>query len=125
MTVLLSSHNLKEVEGMCDTVGILGGGRMVSERELDDMKAGIFKLQTAFPPETFGGREKYGRLDIDIIHYEKRGNSSIEMLIIRGAEDEAVAKVKALNPLICEVLPLTLDEIFIYETEGNINENAV
>ncbi|MDR1704560.1 MAG: ABC transporter ATP-binding protein [Clostridiales bacterium] len=120
MTVLLSSHNLKEIEGVCDTVGIVKEGRMVIEKELDDLKAGTLKLQLAYPPDDKKGRERYK--DLNILHYEKRENSSIELLIVSGAEDEIMPKVKAHNPLVCEALPLTLDEIFVYETEGAVNE---
>jgi ABC-2 type transport system ATP-binding protein len=122
MTVLLSSHNLKEVEGLCDTVGIIKSGRMISERELDDWKTGMFKLQAAFSPQTPPGTQKYSANGIHVLHYEKRENSSIETLIVKGSEDEVMAKVKTLNPLICDVLPLTLDEIFVYETEGMSND---
>jgi len=118
MTVLLSSHNLKEVEGMCDTVGMIHAGRMMSERDLDDLKSGVLKLQAAFPAGTPTGKEKYVNIGLEVLHYEKREHSSIEMLIVRGTDEGILAKVNTLNPLICETLPLTLDEIFIYETEG-------
>jgi ABC-2 type transport system ATP-binding protein len=118
MTVLLSSHNLKEIEDVCDSVGIVKAGRMVVERDLDDLKSGLFKFQVAFAPEVVVGKEKYKAAGLDVLHYEKRDNSSIEMIIARGTEADGMARIKTLNPLLCEALPITLDEIFIYETEG-------
>ncbi len=118
MTVLISSHNLKEMEGICDCVGIVKDGRMLIERDLDDLKSSVHKVQVAFSPETPEGPAKYEGLNV--LHREKRG--SVELLIIKGTEDDALEKIKSLNPLVYDILPLSLEEIFTYETEGDFNE---
>lgn len=114
MTVLVSSHNLREMEGICDCVGILDKGIMKIERDLDDLKSDIHKVQVAYDDSV--DRDKlYGSLNI--LHCETRG--SVDLLIIRN-ESEHVRKVlKSAEPLIFDMLPLTLEEIFIYELGGD------
>ena len=109
MTVLVSSHNLKELDGLCDTVGMLQGGRMSIQRDLDELKSDVHKIQVAFAPD----RDVTDIPGLEILHRENRG--SINLWVIRGPEDEVAAKVKALQPLVYDRLPLTLEEIFIYE----------
>jgi len=109
LTVLISSHNLKEMDGICDAVGIIKAGRMGIERDLDDLKADVHKIQVAFPPADDHPRD-YG---LEILHSEKRGQ--VELLVVRGAHDIVEAKIKALNPLVYDHLPLTLEEVFVYE----------
>ncbi len=118
LTVLVSSHNLKEMEGICDSIGIVKQGKMIIERNLDDLKSDVHKVQVAYSQETPQGREKYG--DLNILHFESRG--SIELLVVRGTEDEIYNRIRKINPLVYDILPLTLEEIFIYETEGEYNE---
>jgi len=115
MTVLVSSHNLKEMDGICDAIGIIKNGRMVIERDLDDLKSDVHKVQLAFD-STLPTHE----LGLQILHEESRG--SIKMLVIRGKADEVSQRIKSFNPLIFDRLPLTLEEIFVYETEGASNE---
>lgn len=116
MTVLVSSHNLKELEGICDAIGILSNGKMVIERELDELKSDISKIQVAyhneFPKEMF---EK-----LDALHYEKKG--SIHLFIVKGDRNMIIEMLQEHNPLILDVLPLTLEEIFIYELGGDGHE---
>ncbi len=116
ISVLISSHNLKELEGICDSIGILNGGRMVIERELDELKSDISKIQVAykteFPEELF---EK-----LDVLHHEKRG--SVDLFIVKGNRNAIIEMLKNLNPLVLDVLPLTLEEIFIYELGGDGHE---
>ncbi|MCL2421588.1 MAG: ABC transporter ATP-binding protein [Defluviitaleaceae bacterium] len=111
VTVLISSHNLKEMDGICDAIGIIKNGRMVIERDLDDLKSDVHKIQVAFESE-----DAAKNLDLEILHEDNRG--SISLLVIRGKEAEVSEKIKSLNPLVYDHLPLTLEEIFIYETEG-------
>ena len=115
MTVLVSSHNLKEMDGICDAIGIIKSGRMVIERDLDDLKSDVHKVQLAFD-----GTLPTHELGLQVLHEESRG--SIKMLVIRGKEDEVSQRIKSFNPLIFDRLPLTLEEIFVYETEGASNE---
>ncbi|MCL2202857.1 MAG: ABC transporter ATP-binding protein [Defluviitaleaceae bacterium] len=112
LTVLISSHNLKEMDGICDAVGIIKAGRMGIERDLDDLKADVHKIQVAFPVGEAGEFSLLGP-DIQILHREKRGG--VELLVVRGAHDLVEAKIKAMNPLLYDHLPLTLEEVFVYE----------
>ncbi|MBS4192989.1 ABC transporter ATP-binding protein [Bacillus sp. FJAT-49705] len=109
MTVLISSHNLREVEDICDFVCIMHKGRTIIEKELDDLKSDTHKIQLAF-----NGPIPQGIFEnIKVLHKEKRG--SILLFILNGKEEEIIADVKKYNPVIFDILPLTLDEIFIYE----------
>lgn len=111
-TVLVSSHNLRELEDVCDHVGIMHRGRVVLEKALDDVKGNIHKIQLAFEGELPEGlRDK-----IDILHEEQIGR--VNMLIVKGDSDEIDRKIKSYNPIICDMIPLTLEEVFIYELGG-------
>jgi len=112
MTVLVSSHNLKEMDGICDSIGIIKDGRMLIERDLDDLKSDVHKIQVAFKSDETQLKD----LGLEVLHQESRG--SIKLVIIRGKEDEVIQKISDAKPLVFDRLPLTLEEIFIYETEG-------
>ena len=117
MTVLVSSHNLKEMDGICDAIGILKKGRMIIERDLDDLKSDVHKIQIAFGPDPQQGSESGtpsgADFGLEILHEENRGN--IKLLVVRGKEEEVAKQIKSLNPLVYDRLPLTLEEIFLYE----------
>jgi len=115
MTVLVSSHNLKEMDGICDAIGIIKSGRMVIERDLDDLKSDVHKVQMAF-----GNELDTKELGLQVLHEESRG--SIKMLVVRGGHEEITQRINSFNPLIFDRLPLTLEEIFVYETEGASDE---
>ncbi|ODA41650.1 ABC transporter ATP-binding protein [Desulfosporosinus sp. BG] len=112
VTVLVSSHNLRELEDVCDHIGILHNGKIVVERELDDMKSDVHKFQLAFSAEIPAGFLE----GPEVLHRTQTG--SILLLIARGDKHELLQKVKLANPVILDVLPLTLEEIFIYELGG-------
>ncbi|WP_299741365.1 ABC transporter ATP-binding protein [Rossellomorea sp. y25] len=111
MTILISSHNLREVEDVCDHIGILHQGRFLLEKELDDLKSGIHKVQLAFkgemPQKLF--------TELDLLHEETRG--SVSLCIVRGDEQQVRSKIQPYHPVIFDMLPLTLEEIFVYEME--------
>ena len=111
MTVFLSSHNLRELEDVCDHVGIMHEGRIVLERSLSEMQSSIVKLQVAFSDALPKEMQ-----DFDILHQQSSGR--IWILIIRGDRNEIINRVNRLNPLVVDALPLTLEEIFIYELGG-------
>jgi ABC-2 type transport system ATP-binding protein len=113
MSVLVSSHNLKELEGACDTIGIINRGRMIAERDLNDMKSGISKIQVSFKE----GSHNELKDKIDVIYSEKRG--SVELMVVKGKDEEVKKTIEAMNPVIFDCLPLTLEEIFIYEMGGD------
>ena len=105
-TVLISSHNLRELEDICDHVGIMDHGRMLLERSLADMQGNTVKLQLVGQvPE-----------DLEILHETQSGRLST--YILRGTAQEVIDKVSLLNPAYFDVLPLSLEEIFIYELGG-------
>lgn len=111
-TVLVSSHNLRELEDVCDTVGIMNKGKVLIERSLSSLQGNITKLQIAF-------RDGIIPADFDrsgIIHESKIG--TVYNFIIRGTNEEISSKMKIYNPILMDVLPLTLEEIFIYELGG-------
>lgn len=111
LTTIISSHNLKEINEVCDTVALLHEGKIIFSKDLDSVKGNIHKIQIAFP-------EAYTAEDfseLQIMHFEK--NQSIYYMIIKGDEDEIRKQLAPKNPLILDVIPLSLEEIFIYEME--------
>ncbi len=111
-TVLVSSHNLRELEDVCDHVGLLSRGKVALERSLSDLQGGTVKLQAAFqtekPPALPGG--------LEVIHASNVGR--VYTYIVRGSAGEVEERFRPLAPLFLEALPLTLEEIFIYEMGG-------
>jgi len=112
MTVLVSSHNLKEMDGICDSIGIIKHGRMVVERSLNDLKSDIHKIQLLMDKQA----NDVSALGVTILHQEKRG--SIWQLVVRATEDELADKIGSRAPIVFDRLPLTLEEVFIYESGG-------
>lgn len=110
-TVLVSSHNLRELEDVCDHIGILHGGELLLERSLESLQSGVIKLQMAFQEEV---KIPEG---LDILHSSKTGR--VQTLILRGEKDAAIERFTALSPIFMEAIPLTLEEIFIYELGGH------
>lgn len=109
MTILISSHNLREIEDICDHIGILHNGTLLLQKDLDDLKSDIHKVQIAYKGETPVQLEE----NLRILHRDKRG--SVTLCIIRGREEEIEAVIRNTQPVIFDMLPLTLEEIFIYE----------
>ena len=111
MTVLVSSHNLRELEDVCDHVGILERGRVLLERSLAELQDNMVKLQVVFPD----GADQLPP-ELPVLHASKLGR--VHTLIMRMGADEAQRRLAEYQPLLCDALPLTLEEIFIYELEG-------
>ena len=105
-TVLISSHNLRELEDICDHVGIMDHGKMLLERSLADMQGSTHKLQLV-------GNVP---LDLEVLHESSSGR--LKTLVVRGDAQEIIGKVKSTNPAYFDLLPLSLEEIFIYELGG-------
>jgi len=105
-TVLISSHNLRELEDVCDHVGIMDHGKMLLERSLADMQGNTTKLQIV-------GDVPEG---LEVLH--ENSNARLKTVIVRGSAEDVLAKVQATNPAYFDVLPLSLEEIFIYELGG-------
>ena len=105
-TVLISSHNLRELEDVCDHVGIMDHGKMLLERSLADMQGSTCKLQIVGDVPS----------DLEILH--ENNSARLKTVIVRGEPELVAARVKAANPIYFDVLPLSLEEIFIYELGG-------
>ncbi len=112
MTVLVSSHNLRELEDICDHVGIIHGGKMVIEKPLDDLKGNIQKVQMVFKEDL--SEELAEKLEI--LHLSKTG--SVYTAIIRGDAKAIEETVLEYSPVIFDKVSLTLEEVFIYELGG-------
>ena len=113
LTVIFSSHNLGEIDEFCDRVGLLHNGKVIFDRELDSVKGSVFKIQTAFDgPVT---REELSADGVDILHLEMNG--SVVHLIARGDREAVRAAVEKHSPKLYDEVPLSLEEIFIYEME--------
>ena len=105
-TVLISSHNLRELEDVCDHVGIMDHGKMLLERSLADMQGSTVKVQMVGDTPA----------DLEVLHETASGR--LKTLIVRGSAEEVTRKIEAETPAYFDVLPLSLEEIFIYELGG-------
>lgn len=113
MTVIIASHNLRELEDVCDQVGLLHQGKIMFQRELEDLKLGFCKVQAVFRP--IPSREELDAR-VNIMKIETSG--SLLHLVVRGGADQVLPALEGLHPLMCEAVPLTLEEVFIYEMEA-------
>ena len=109
-TVLVSSHNLRELEDVCDHVGIMNKGSLLLERNLSDLQENIAKVQLALPD---GAVLPEG---LNILHHSSTGR--LQTIIVRGKTEEITNKLATSAPLFMDVIPLSLEEIFIYELGG-------
>ncbi len=120
LTTVISSHNLKEINEVCESVALLHQGKIIFSRDLDSVKGNIHKIQAVFKsadpemPQCYSKEELCGT-GIEILHYEK--NQSVYHLIARGDVEEIKKKLEHKNPLVLDIIPLSLEEIFIYEME--------
>ena len=110
-TVLVSSHNLRELEDVCDHVGIIDHGRVLIERSLSELQDNIVKLQVVFR-----GEQSESLPGLDILHRSTSGR--VHTVIVRGSQAAITARMAEIDPLFFDLLPLTLEEIFIYELGG-------
>ena len=111
-TVLISSHNLRELEDVCDHVGIMHNGRVILEKQLDDIKSDVHKLQLAFKEKISPELTE----QLSPMHTSEYG--SVTLMIVRGQREQILECVNKYSPIVCDILPLTLEEIFIYELGG-------
>jgi len=112
LTTVISSHNLKEINEVCDSVALLHQGKILFNRDLDTVKGNIHKVQAVFNKEY--SREDFEKYDI--LHYSR--SQSVYYLIMKGSEKEIREKLAEKSPVVLDLIPLTLEEIFIYEMEG-------
>lgn len=110
-SAIITSHSLRELEDICDQLALLHKGGLVLESDIENLKTSQFKIQIAF-------REEYDKSKFDgiqISHFEKNG--SVANMIVGGDRDDIVEKLRAMQPILLDVLPLSLEEIFTYEME--------
>ena len=109
-TVLVSSHNLRELEDVCDHVGIMNKGKLLLERNLSDLQDNIAKVQLALPDGIILPKE------LKVLHHSSTGR--LQTIIVRGKAEEITNQLATCEPLFMDVIPLSLEEIFIYELGG-------
>ena len=120
LTTIISSHNLKEINEVCDSAALLHNGKIIFSREIDSMKGEVHKIQVVFPKKADGTPTEYTKEDfastgLEILHFERK--QSICYIIAKGDENTVRAAFAPKEPLLLEMIPLTLEEIFIYEME--------
>ena len=111
-TIVMTSHNLRELEDICDNLGLLYQGVILFESEIDTIKTNMYKVQISLK----GDFDKDDFSDIDLLSYKKNG--SVATLIIKDVDNTSKKKLAKKNPIILDYLNLTLEEIFIYEMEA-------
>lgn len=111
-TIVMTSHNLRELEDICDNLGLLYKGGILFESEIDNIKTNMFKVQISlkqdFDKDTFS--------ELEVLNYKKVG--SVATIIIDDSKGNSKKKLEKLNPIVLDFLPLTLEEVFIYEMEA-------
>ncbi len=111
-TPVIASHNLRELEDICDHVGLLHKGGVLFSRDLEDMKFHIHKVQCVLRDKA---KEKELEKELEVLKIRRQG--SLLFITARGTKMEIMNRVQAKDPLFCEIIPLSLEEIFISETE--------
>ncbi len=111
-TPVIASHNLRELEDICEHVGLLHEGGILLSKDLEEMKFHIHKVQCVVPDDI---REAQLLKDLEVLQYQRQG--SLLMITARGTRTEILHRVEMAEPIFCEVIPLSLEEIFISETE--------
>lgn len=111
-TIVMTSHNLRELEDICDNLGLLYKGGIIFESDIDDLKTNMYKVQISLKKDF--GKEDFSKLDV--LSFKKTG--SVATLIINDEDKSSKKVLEAMKPVILDYLPLTLEEIFIYEMEA-------
>lgn len=111
-TAVITSHSLRELEDTCDQLALLHKGGIIFESDIGNLKTSLFKVQVAFSEEF----DKTKFAEISLLSYVKHG--SVASMIVRGDRDETAEKIKVMQPLLFEILPLSLEEVFVYEMDA-------
>ena len=111
-TVIITSHSLRELEDICDHLALLHTGGLVLDSDVLEMKTTQFKVQVAFE-EKFNESKFW---DMNITRYRQEG--SVANMIVNGDREEMIKRFRDMNPIILDILPLTLEEVFTYEMEA-------
>ncbi len=112
VTVVVTSHSLRELEDTCDQLALLHKGGIVFESDIQNLKTSLFKVQVAFNFDY----DKTLFEGIDILQFSKKG--SVSSFIVRGDRDSVSARIKAKAPVLFEILPLSLEEVFVHELDA-------
>ena len=111
-TIVMTSHNLRELEDICDNLGLLHKGGILFESDIDSIKTNMYKVQISLKDDF--SKDSFN--DLEVINFKKVG--SVATLIIDDKKGNSKKKLEKLNPIILDYLPLTLEEVFIYEMEA-------
>ena len=111
LTPIIASHNLRELEDICDHVGLLHKGGILVSKDLEDMKLNIHKIQCVLAP----GMKPEELTGLDVVKTEERGR--LHVLTVRGTREDVEKAMESWHPIFAELIPLSLEEIFISETE--------
>ncbi len=111
LTTVIASHSLRELEDICDHIGLLHQGGLLLSRDLEDLRLGVHKVQAVFP-KTVTAQEL---APLELVSAKQTGR--LQNLVLRGRREEVESKLRSLDPVFMELLPLTLEEVFITETE--------
>ncbi len=114
VTAVLTSHSLRELEDTCDQLALLHRGGLVLQSDVDSLKTTLCKVQIVLGSPF--GRERFDGLGLDILRYTQHG--SVAGLILRGEREAILTRLYTMQPLLCEVLPLSLEEVFVHEMEA-------
>lgn len=112
MSVIIASHNLKELEDICDSFGILNGGKLLDHGDLNEARENICKYQLAFTKKT----DRSMFQGFDVLRYEQEGQ--VCKVIIRGEPEKVRTQLEKLDPVLINILPVSFEELFIYEVEN-------
>ena len=112
ITVVITSHSLRELEDVCNQLTLLHKGGVIFESDVVNLKTALFKIQVSFNEEYDESKFE----GIDVINFSKKGR--VSNFIARGNREEVIAKIEAMNPLLVDVLHLSLEEVFVYEMEA-------
>lgn len=111
ITVIITSHNLRELEDLCDQIGLIHKGKLVFQKDLDELKFGFCKVQAAYKEQP-----DWESSELQILQKSQRG--SVVSLLVRGSSEDTMQILERYNPIFSEAVPLTLEEVFIGEMEA-------
>ena len=112
---MLTSHSLRELEDTCDQLALLHKGGIIFESDVENLKTSLFKVQVAFTTDY--SQAKFDEIEgMEVLNFTKHG--SVASLIVRGDRFMVERKIRAMQPVLCEVLSLSLEEVFIYEMDA-------
>jgi ABC-2 type transport system ATP-binding protein len=113
MTVIISSHNLRELEDICDRIALLNNHTITIQDEIESIRNQYHKIQLAYTNPI----DDKVLHDLDPMYFDKRGN--VYMIVLKGELDDKMKRIKDTQPVLCEEIPITMEEVFVYEMEAN------